>query len=166
MVLQHNKKYYYINSNNPEPVFTGNSVNIPVYFIDDGSYQHYYMGNVNLGGTAGDANARIHSDNETSNLTHEGTMILEINSINPNPANDLLLISVSIPQQAFDYGLEVRDISGRVVIDLSESILHSGHNTVSWDLRDESGTSVPSGCYFVQLITESESIVEKFTIIH
>ncbi len=93
-------------------------------------------------------------------------MILEINSINPNPANDLLLISVSIPQQAFDYGLEVRDISGRVVIDLSESILHSGHNTVSWDLRDESGTSVPSGCYFVQLITESESIVEKFTIIH
>ncbi len=80
---------------------------------------------------------------KTSNLTHEGTMILEINSINPNPANDLLLISVSIPQQAFDYGLEVRDISGRVVIDLSESILHSGHNTVSWDLRDESGTSVP-----------------------
>jgi hypothetical protein len=69
----------------------------------------------------------------------------------PNPFNPSTDISIGIPFES-DIALGVFDLLGREVKVLYRGKITPGRHTFSWDGRDRSGNSLPSGTYFSRLI--------------
>lgn len=61
--------------------------------------------------------------------------------------------------------LEVFDMSGRLVSNLTDSEVESGYHTVQWNGKDESGISVPDGVYFYRLTTIDGSLVKSCIVL-
>ena len=62
--------------------------------------------------------------------------------------------------------LQVYDAAGRLVRDLSSQLSDIGYpSSVTWDGRDESGRTLPSGIYFVQFRAGNFEQVEKAVIL-
>jgi hypothetical protein len=88
---------------------------------------------------------------------------LEQNS--PNPFNPQTTITYSVPEESDgDTELSVFSIRGRKVRTLVSSQKRSGNYTVSWNGRDESGRSLPSGVYFYRLVTGGETLTRKMIL--
>jgi len=65
----------------------------------------------------------------------------------PNPFNSAVKLDITVPDK--DFGLEIVDIQGRVLRDLSDEI-SAGTNSVIWNGTDAAGVEMPSGLYFVR----------------
>lgn len=68
----------------------------------------------------------------------------------PNPFNPATAFAVHLPRQSL-LTCEVYDVAGRRVKTLIDRSLLPGIHRVTWDGRNESGTSVASGVYFVRV---------------
>ena len=68
--------------------------------------------------------------------------------VSPNPANDFSTISFA-NGVASHVRIDVKDVSGRSVLNLLDSPLAAGEHTLRWDGRDARGARVPPGTYFV-----------------
>ena len=68
----------------------------------------------------------------------------------PNPFNPTTTISFSIPKQ-LDVGLNIYNVMGQLVANVSKGRLDAGTYNVQWNGRDHNGNNLPSGLYFYEL---------------
>ena len=68
----------------------------------------------------------------------------------PNPFNQNTKIRFDLPKASF-VSLNIYDVLGRKVRSLVSERLSSGHKSVLWDGKNDSGEGVASGIYFYQL---------------
>jgi hypothetical protein len=82
----------------------------------------------------------------------------------PNPFNPTTTIRFGLERTNF-VTLTVYDATGRVVRRLVSENLGAQHHAVSWDGRNDAGTSVASGIYFYRLDTGSFSQTRKMVLL-
>jgi hypothetical protein len=82
----------------------------------------------------------------------------------PNPTAESALLRWSLPR-ASAVSLEVFDASGRRVRALFEGLLSAGGHDLRWDLRNDTGTKVGNGLYFVRLSTNGRVLVERLATV-
>lgn len=68
----------------------------------------------------------------------------------PNPFNPSTMVRFALPEEQW-VRLTIFDLRGRRVRGLLDARVEAGFHRESWDGRDDSGRSVASGVYFVQL---------------
>jgi hypothetical protein len=84
---------------------------------------------------------------ETKACTPEITRL----SVQPNPFKDKVTITYSVGHSVVYTGLKIYDITGRLVKQFSLATAYPLVPTViSWDGRDNSGTQLPNGIYFLE----------------
>jgi hypothetical protein len=81
-------------------------------------------------------------------------------SSSPNPFNGSTSISLDLPA-AGQYQLEVYDILGRKVKNLINGYHPAGETRIVWNGRDEAGSELASGTYFVRLWGEGQTRTTK-----
>jgi hypothetical protein len=82
----------------------------------------------------------------------------------PNPSYSGSVIAYSIGQPS-NVGLNVYDISGRLIRTLVDEVKLPGSYAVQWDGRDASGSRVPSGTYIYRLGTGSFTANRKVIMV-
>lgn len=87
-----------------------------------------------------------------------------IESVYPNPFNPSTTITYTVPVQS-TVNLLVFDILGQEVASLIKSNQLAGRYQVVWDGKSNSGVSVASGIYLVQLEAGGISLTSKLTLI-
>ena len=83
-----------------------------------------------------------------------GTFALEQNY--PNPFNPSTTIRFAIQKGAFTE-IGVYDVLGRKVSTLASETLAPGYYTVQWNGKDNAGSSVASGVYFVRMHAQADN---------
>jgi hypothetical protein len=81
---------------------------------------------------------------------------------NPFPANGPL--SFTLPRTS-RVSLKIYDISGRLVSTVYEGSAEAGEHSLSWDRRSDSGRTLSSGIYFMQLSTAEGSVNSKMIVL-
>jgi len=82
----------------------------------------------------------------------------------PNPFNSSTVIKFDLPE-ATETSLWVINLRGEIVTTLVNQRFQAGSHTLFWDGRDRQGLETPSGCYFIQLATKSQSSVQKVLLL-
>jgi len=80
----------------------------------------------------------------------------------PNPFNPETTIPFSIPTES-KVKLEVYNLLGQKVAILEDGILQSGNHHRIWDGRNDAGSIVSSGIYFVKMEAEGTVLDKKFS---
>ena len=70
----------------------------------------------------------------------------------PNPFNPSTTIRFDLPT-ATEVHMAVYDLLGREVVRLVDGQLETGYHQLVWDGRDQDGREVPTGIYFVLVVT-------------
>lgn len=86
----------------------------------------------------------------------------------PNPFNPQTRIVVEIPGdegQQVSVNLAVYSIRGRVVATLADGTMDPGTHAFTWDGKDQSGNSVPSGPYFYRLTSGDRVVTKKMLLV-
>jgi hypothetical protein len=78
----------------------------------------------------------------------------------PNPFNPTTHMSVEMPKSA-DVEVAVYDILGQKIATLLNGQQGAGYHTVEWNGTNQAGLSVPSGTYFIRMISEDFTKVQK-----
>ena len=68
----------------------------------------------------------------------------------PNPFGTSVRLAMTLAKSG-DVRLEIFDVIGRRIRDLSPGVLGAGQHTVGWDGRDSMGQAVPAGVYFIRM---------------
>ena len=79
---------------------------------------------------------------------------VRIADLSPNPTRGRVEIHYRLPAAA-PVGLEIYDVSGRVVRTWRQGQIDAGTHSQVWDGRDASGVRAESGIYFVRLVAGS-----------
>ena len=83
----------------------------------------------------------------------------------PNPFTRFTDIRYAITDDSQEHGLEIYDVAGRLVANLSEQLSVIGHQlSVRWDGTDDTGNRLPGGVYFVKAGHRDNSAVEKILL--
>ncbi|MBT3591130.1 MAG: T9SS type A sorting domain-containing protein, partial [Candidatus Marinimicrobia bacterium] len=82
----------------------------------------------------------------------------------PNPFNPSTTINISLPNQT-ELVVSVYDMSGRLVNRMINDNMDAGIHTVQWDGRNQSGYFVPTGVYFMQVISGENQHMQKMALI-
>lgn len=78
----------------------------------------------------------------------------------PNPFNNRIKISFSIPENLF-ISIKIYDILGREVITLKEEKYIRGRHVVFWNGNNKQGKKLPTGIYFIVLRSKKFSLSKK-----
>jgi len=81
----------------------------------------------------------------------------------PNPTSGSARMTFQIPSNA-RAEISVFDVAGRRVRMLLDGKTASGPGSVTWDARDDRGSPVPSGVYFVKLKTPGSILSRKIIL--
>jgi hypothetical protein len=81
----------------------------------------------------------------------------------PNPFSGSTRIEFSVAE-AGTVSLQVFDLLGREVQSLVDEQLNAGHHSVTWDGRDASGQSLPSGVYVYRLKVGAQQAARMLTL--
>jgi len=90
-----------------------------------------------------------------------GTISLEVL---PNPVSATSSIAFTLPIQSLTT-LKIYDIRGRLVEKLLGQEVSAGYHSATWDTRDQSGTLVSPGIYYVELEAGTERIVKPIVLL-
>jgi hypothetical protein len=82
----------------------------------------------------------------------------------PNPFNPTTTVSFGTTQTA-RVELRIYDVGGRLVKTLVDDVQLAGHHEVAWDGRDDRGSEVASGVYFVRLVSAGQVRTHKIVLI-
>lgn len=83
----------------------------------------------------------------------------------PNPFNPHTEISFGLAAPA-RVSVVVYDVAGRELVALLDGVrLAEGRHRVHWNGEDVAGRAQPSGCYFYRLVTGSESLTRRMTLL-
>ena len=78
----------------------------------------------------------------------------------PNPFNPTTRVSVEMPKSA-EVEVAVYDILGQKIATLLSGQQGAGYHTVEWNGTNQAGLNVPSGTYFIRMISENYTKVQK-----
>ncbi|MCH8838370.1 MAG: T9SS type A sorting domain-containing protein, partial [Candidatus Marinimicrobia bacterium] len=81
----------------------------------------------------------------------------------PNPFNPSTTVRFDLPLAA-SVRLAVYDLLGREVVRLVDGHLEAGYHQQVWSGRDRDGQEVPTGIYFVRLVSGEFSAVRKMIL--
>ncbi len=82
----------------------------------------------------------------------------------PNPFNMQTQISFYLPERS-EVKLAIYNILGQKVKTLAGAPMEAGTHTVTWDGKNETGSTVASGVYFYKLNAGNEMITKKMTML-
>jgi hypothetical protein len=82
-------------------------------------------------------------------------------AIGPNPFRGPVGVSCGLAEANRPYRLQVFNLRGQLVRELSHEQNSNIMHTVTWDTRDSHGALVPSGVYLFRLSQGSHQIVKK-----
>jgi flagellar hook assembly protein FlgD len=93
--------------------------------------------------------------------------VVELAAPAPNPAHGSSRIGFGIPSNRAGqpYELAVYDLSGRRVQTIQKGLSRAGRFTASWNLRNQRGTPVEDGVYFVRLSLGSTVESHKLAVL-
>jgi hypothetical protein len=89
-----------------------------------------------------------------------GPRELALDPARPNPFRGTAGAIIHIPHK-MECRLDVYDVTGRIVRTLHDGIHSAGSFSKSWDGRDERGTPVSNGIYYLRLAAGDRSLVRK-----
>jgi len=78
----------------------------------------------------------------------------------PNPFADKVSIRLSLNRPAAT-GISVYSVTGRKVRQISYNYLSAGEHQLAWDGRDDTGSPVPDGMYFIKLTSGNQEVTGK-----
>ena len=81
----------------------------------------------------------------------------------PNPFNPVVNLSFNMTEDR-TVKLDVFDVRGRKVARLLDRVVGSGQTEISWDGKNSTGFSLPSGIYFARLVTGSDTAIVKLVL--
>jgi hypothetical protein len=92
---------------------------------------------------------------------------LTLRAVYPNPASTEARLEFTLPPSLEHTWLEVAvlDVAGRLVRVLERGVAHSGPGGVTWDLRDETGSRVREGLYFMRVAAGPETRVTRIAVL-
>lgn len=82
----------------------------------------------------------------------------------PNPFNPSTQFTVELPRDAH-VELVVYNLLGQKVVTLMNELKQAGYHTIVWNGRKEEGTDMPTGIYFVKMVSENFSAVRKIMLL-
>ena len=82
----------------------------------------------------------------------------------PNPFNPRTTISFEVPA-AGPVQVDIWDAAGRRVKTLNEGFLAAGQHAVDWDGSNQNGARLASGTYFIRILVDSATRVQKVTLV-
>ena len=82
----------------------------------------------------------------------------------PNPFNPATTITYELPLTG-QVDITVYDLMGREIVKLTHGVVEAGYHQTVWNGRDGSGRSVPSGVYFLRLLTPAYSKSIKMVVL-
>ncbi len=95
---------------------------------------------------------------------HQNTKLLPVNlEICPNPFNEKTSIRFQITDNT-NATMEIFDVTGRLIRQFDYPTMRQS-DQISWDGRDNMGKKLPSGVYFLKLVTGDYSATEKLLLI-
>ena len=87
----------------------------------------------------------------------------------PNPFNASTTFECFVDQDlagvTVDIGLNIYDVSGSLVREIYSGPLGAGGNRFAWDGRNQSGTAVASGIYFLEMQWHGKRSIVKMILI-
>jgi len=89
-----------------------------------------------------------------------GTLSLRLAQNAPNPFGIETTIKFTVPS-GMKANLAVYDVSGRLVRSVFNGVATPGEHSAKWDGRDDFGSNVSPGVYFIKLATPQQSIEKK-----
>lgn len=87
-----------------------------------------------------------------------------ITAVSPNPFNPRLTVSFIVPVQQ-QATITVCDLAGKRVATLSDEVFTAGEHQVVWDGQDDDGRALPSGGYFIHLVSGGASQTRKAMLV-
>lgn len=87
-----------------------------------------------------------------------------IASVYPNPFNAATLIEFALPEEG-NVNLEIYDLLGQRVLTLFDNRASAGSHRVIWQGKDNAGRDVPSGVYFLKLVSDGVQRTQKITLL-
>ncbi|HAD83086.1 TPA: hypothetical protein DCG35_11620 [Candidatus Edwardsbacteria bacterium] len=83
-----------------------------------------------------------------------------MNRAAPNPFRNQMNLSYQIPR-AGPVSITIYNISGQRVRTLVDQDMSPGYYSAGWDGRDDAGSSISSGVYFVRLASDGKALTQK-----
>jgi hypothetical protein len=81
----------------------------------------------------------------------------------PNPFNPTTRFEVSIPKTAY-VTIAIYDVLGRQITTLMNGQQGAGYYTMEWDARDARGLNVPTGIYFIRMLSDEFNQTQKIML--
>ena len=97
-------------------------------------------------------------------ITTPGRLVARLYNAAPNPLTDHTSIQFDIPDHAGPVKVGVHDVRGRLIKTLFDGHCARGRQSVQWDARDNAGTHVASGVYFLRLQVEDHVRTSKLLV--
>jgi len=82
----------------------------------------------------------------------------------PNPFNPMTTISFALPKTTH-VQLQVYDLSGKLMVTLTDETMAAGQHQAVWTGRDDTGRQVASGMYFYRLIADGQARSGKMLLL-
>ena len=118
-------------------------------------------GEMILVGTAGHGIYRRTTSLAGVGKVSSGAVSLEVL---PNPVSATSSISFTLPVESLTT-LKIYDIRGRLVEKLLSEEVSAGYHSATWDTRDQSGTLVSPGIYYLELQTPTDRIIKPVVVV-
>jgi hypothetical protein len=99
-------------------------------------------------------------DVEEKPVANPQPVVSRLVQIHPNPFSSKTSISYQL-QSNCHVAIEIYDVAGKHVITLANTDQKLGHHLVNWNGRDNVGTQLPTGIYFLRLETSNKSTTKK-----
>ena len=138
----------------------GNPNTIDPVIVLDGNLQIHVTGCAKPGNQV---NSIGSGDPDLSATTDASLGGARLGAVTPNPAATQAVFHFALPRAA-GVTLRVYDVTGRMVDDVAADVLSAGVHSITWDLQDMSGNSVPRGIYFVRLGVEGQVLSRTITV--
>jgi len=106
------------------------------------------------------------SDVSVSVVPIRQDVAVRMNALNiyPNPFNPSTIVRYTLSTRG-KLSLSVYNLLGQKIRTLVNEVKNAGEFSISWSGNDESGRNVPSGVYFVRMVTESTSRTQKIILL-
>jgi len=82
----------------------------------------------------------------------------------PNPFNANVNITFDLTRDD-NVRLEVYDIAGRLINELSDNRFSAGNHIITWNGRDTNGNSIASGMYLIKMVTSEGTAADKIVML-
>ncbi|HET9234078.1 MAG TPA: FlgD immunoglobulin-like domain containing protein, partial [Candidatus Eisenbacteria bacterium] len=99
-----------------------------------------------------------------SGLEVESIPVLRLFAPQPNPALRNTALAFSLPRSGL-VSVVICDVAGRQVRKILPGTLEAGGHRIDWDLRDDAGSRVAPGMYFVQLQAHGEPLLTQSLVV-